>query len=467
MDLKKALKTINNISIDLLTPEKKQLVNDILTLTLKDNGDVDEKIFRLILPIVKIGFIFDKAPEVDQDNIAVIQESKNYPKIGTNGPCHSLIIGENYEALKNLKLIFSNSENDNKSGLIDFIYIDPPYNTQKTKEDGNDYKEDQETYSEDFLKLNNKKTSKKPSFGNFIYRDKYKRTGWLNMMDERLRLAKSLLKKDGLIFISIDDSEFCYLKIICDDIFGADNFISSLVWHARRGGGNDVKLVAVDHEYIICYSNCQETSSLQQKRNNLDFIKKCQNLLRSKNLLKTLATVTTSTGNKNLKDLGINLFPYPKPVNLIKELISVFSKKDSIILDFFAGSGTTGQAVMELNEEDGGNRKFILVTNNENNIAKDITYERLYRVINGKGTKNQKIKWKYTSSKQSLTNNTVNIFEINHIDQNTIDKDRDKILEEVKEQLRKLNPNPKFKDIDLTSDLSSLYPYHKYLNKNQ
>lgn len=106
--------------------------------------------------------------------------------------------------------------------------------------------------------------------------------------------------------------------------------------------------------------------------------------------------------NELKKIMGDKIFSFPKPTPLIMELIKLQSNKNSIILDFFAGSGTTGQAVMELNEEDGGDRRFILVTNNEMNgvdtivnpekgIARAITRERLFRVINGEGSQGEKI----------------------------------------------------------------------------
>lgn len=108
--------------------------------------------------------------------------------------------------------------------------------------------------------------------------------------------------------------------------------------------------------------------------------------------VESLVTQGSSTaGRKNLEDiLGPGKFDNPKPVKLIKTLVKIASKKDSVVLDFFAGSGTTGQAVLELNKEDGGHRRFILCTNNENNICLDVTYPRLKTVITGKrqdGTK--------------------------------------------------------------------------------
>lgn len=92
---------------------------------------------------------------------------------------------------------------------------------------------------------------------------------------------------------------------------------------------------------------------------------------------------STTSGRKDLKNVLDNDFNYPKPISLIKRLLQLHINKNAKVLDFFAGSGTTGHAVLELNKEDGGHRQFILCTNNENNICRDVTYERLRRVING------------------------------------------------------------------------------------
>lgn len=92
---------------------------------------------------------------------------------------------------------------------------------------------------------------------------------------------------------------------------------------------------------------------------------------------------STTSGRKDLKNVLDNDFDYPKPISLIKRLLQLHTNKNAKVLDFFAGSGTTGHAVLELNKEDGGHRQFILCTNNENNICRDVTYERLRRVING------------------------------------------------------------------------------------
>ena len=354
---------------------------------------------------------------------------------------HKLIIGENYDALQNLLCIYNNR--------IDFIYIDPPYNT------GN----------------------------KFIYKDKMERINWLNMMNERLLLAKQLLSDEGVIFISIDDSEQAYLKVLCDEVFGEDNFVDSLII-TNRQGKNDSKYFRINKEYCLCYSknieyltinNVEITNekeyTLQDNykergkyklvkldcstlgwvksldypieydgqiiyaggdkdkwedrqrggasikdwgwrwskdklewgiKNDFVVFKKnkegkyqvytkqylnCDNegniVERTQQPSDIIDNMSTLQSKNELKQLfnGICPFNYAKSVKLIRKLLKLTTKPNSICLDFFAGSGTTGQAVMELNKEDGGNRQFILITNNENNIATDITYERIKRVI--------------------------------------------------------------------------------------
>ena len=113
-------------------------------------------------------------------------------------------------------------------------------------------------------------------------------------------------------------------------------------------------------------------------------LKKFQNMPQPTTPTSIIKNISQTDGNNELKALfGIKTFDNPKPVGLIKELLYMISNKDAIILDFFAGSGTTVQVVMELNAEDGGNRKYILCTNNENNICEDVTYQRLKTVITG------------------------------------------------------------------------------------
>ncbi|MGI5846214.1 MAG: site-specific DNA-methyltransferase, partial [Alphaproteobacteria bacterium] len=422
------LNEINKIAKESFNDEQKKLACDILNSAHKDNID---SIYTFITQRVKLGFVFDVAPEVAHDCVALC-ERDNKKSFGNElGIHHKLIIGENYDALKNLVVTYTK----NGKGLIDVIYIDPPYNTEKTQEDGNDYKTD----------IDAKK---------FIYRDKFSRTGWLNMMRERLVLARKLLSDTGVIFISIDDTEQAYLKVLCDEIFGEENFVCNLIWQKKKGGSQDSESFSKEHEYILCYQkqdwriievvedfdennfskiiNGRKAKilklekwgnhSLRSDRPTLyypikapdgsDFYpmapngedgcwrKKPENLdkehiywqknskdrlipyeviyydeIRHKDRIVKTRTIftnygTTTDGTKDLLKIFNNkkIFDTPKPVSLIKKLISlsIYSDDNSLILDFFAGSGTTAQAVMELNAEDGGNRQCILVTNNEN-----------------------------------------------------------------------------------------------------
>ena len=144
-------------------------------------------------------------------------------------------------------------------------------------------------------------------------------------------------------------------------------------------------------------------------------------------------SILNSAGTQEIKDLfNKKIFDHPKPSLLIKLLINLCNKDDALVLDFFAGSGTTGQAVMELNAKDGGNRRFILITNNESKerteqeaknsqdhpelgICRAVTHERLYRVINGKGSQNEKIKWCYSKEKPFLNNNAVRYLQVDYV----------------------------------------------------
>lgn len=346
-----------------------------------------------------------------------------------SNPNHVIIEGDNLEALSILSYTHA--------GKIDVIYIDPPYNT------GNkDFK-----YNDTFIDPDNE----------------YRHSTWLSFMSKRLRIAKKLLSDRGVIFISIDENEVSNLILLCNDkekgFFGENNFIAQLIWQNKKGGGNDSKFVAVEHEYVLVYAKnssllpnifipyennyltrykemdekgryfwdtfkrksgkqyypieCPDGSILEFEENGEPI-----SWLRSRNrFLKDLEegeariikvkdkwTVhfkqrepegykprsimtdvgTTSTGAENLKEIFnvTRLFDNPKPVQLVSYLLK-FGYKNSIVLDFFAGSGTTLHAVMQLNAEDGGKRTCILCTNNENGICENVTYERNKRVING------------------------------------------------------------------------------------
>ena len=539
---------IDKIAKESFNADQKELAKKIIDNT--EDKDLDA-VWGFISQRVKTGFVFDEAPEINHDCVAYIKENE---KLGINVGKentveHSLIIGENYDALKNLVATYTDKQGN---GLIDIIYIDPPYNTDKSKEEGNDYKENIEGKSK------------------FIYRDKYTRDGWLNMMNERLKLAKKLLKDDGFILISINDTEQAYLRVLCDDIFGEENFIENFIW-VKNSGGSLSKTTLTRHEHIICFAKNKEKSYestfyLMEKPGYKDVIKiieKCKgegkNTTQAQEILnrfyrehpelkgislysnidsnyrvyRTLPITAPNNlfydvlhpitrkpvqtpprgwswsmetmdknikegrvifgkdetygiaqklllddakfehkrstflcdqaeGNKILQAIfgAVNIFENPKPISLLYFLLQNTSKS-SIILDFFAGSGTTGQAVMGLNEEDGGKRKFILVTNNENNIATKITRERLYRVINGKGSKGEELEWTYSKDKKCLNNNALRVFNIVKENLNITDIDKaEKIKKEAESNFIKLNPNYNTKsDLDIYNVLSSLTPY--------
>ena len=199
----------------------------------------------MLIQRIKIGFTFDVAPtyqKEDEQSVALLKKDenrsfKNYEN--TSNIENTLIIGENYDALKNLLVIERERESSSHSdAYYDVIYIDPPYNTESAKDDGNH--------------LADEKSDIAPS--KFVYRDKFSRNGWLNMLNERLRLAKQLLKDDGVVFVSIDDNEQAYLKVLMDEIFGEENFIVNFVWektnHSNQGNTGKKFLKMQNTSYV-------------------------------------------------------------------------------------------------------------------------------------------------------------------------------------------------------------------------
>lgn len=375
----------------------------------------------------KYGLVFEEhREEIDEvldTHTPVLTENKDL-FIDNGGQMNFLIEGDNLASLKLLEKTYK--------GKIDLIYIDPPYNTKNK-----DF-----IYDDSFVDNN----------------DNYRHSKWISFLVQRLKIAHSLLTKNGVIFISIDDNEQASLRLLADSIFGDNNFIAEMVWQKKKGGSNDSRHVATEHEYILMYSKnkdllgnifiaygdkyvsrykeedekgryfwdtfkrksgkqyyaitCPDGTVLEKEENGepISWLRSEPRFL--SDLAKGEARIvkingkwtvhfkqrqpkgykprsmiteygTTSEGASELKGIFnvTNIFSNPKPVKLIEYLIKFISRKDINILDFFAGSGTTGHAVMKLNEEDGGNRKFILCTNNENNICRDVTYERIKRVI--------------------------------------------------------------------------------------
>ena len=359
------------------------------------------------------------------------EESKNWDTTE-----NLYIEGDNMEVLKLLQSSYLNS--------VKMIYIDPPYNT------GNDF-----VYTDDFAdgiaqykKVTGQATKSNPETAGRYH------TNWLNMMYPRLKLARNLLTDDGVIFISIDDNEQANLKKLCDEVFGEDNFVASMIWQQRKGGGNDSKYIAKDHEYIHVYakniSNFPNNWRIEQSEEYLKRYKECDEngkryywdtLVRNGLQNPIIITIQTPDakeitinsqwskervleGLKNgtvrftktsngwslhhkvymgggqvlrsiLMDCGNNrsavveltelfgelYFDYPKPSQLIKMFVKLCTNKDSIILDFFSGSATTAHAVMQLNAEDDGKRKFIMVQLPEKCEAKSEACKAGYKTI--------------------------------------------------------------------------------------
>ena len=341
---------------------------------------------------------------------------------------NAIIHGDNLIALKSLLPRYENK--------IKCIYIDPPYNT------GN----------ENWIYNDNVSDSRLQKWlGQVVGKegeDLTRHDKWLCMMYPRLRLLQKLLSDDGAIFISIDDNELFYLKCICDEIFGASNFVANFVCKSKQGKVGTSATISNEHEYIICYAknftnlkfkmvvkksegrkeNLRQWGQADKREDRptmfypikIDGVeilpikddgtegrwrvseKMAQELLKNNqleavnknghwNIYRKFSAGETSTpygtwienigttakGTIALKNLGLN-FAYPKPVELLEFIFNLATDKNSIVLDSFAGSGTTAHAVINLNKQDGGNRKFILIELND--YAENITAERVKRV---------------------------------------------------------------------------------------
>jgi len=151
------------------------------------------------------------------------------------------IEGDNLEVLKLLQKSYHKQ--------VKMIYIDPPYNTGNEFIYPDNYKDNLDTY----LQYTHQKDDEGRRFGTNADTSGRYHTNWLNMMYPRLKLARNLLRDDGVIFISIDDNEVTNLRKLCDEIFGEENFVANIVWQSKKGGGSDNSLLVEDHEYVLCY----------------------------------------------------------------------------------------------------------------------------------------------------------------------------------------------------------------------
>lgn len=404
----------------------------------------------------KYGLVFEQhREEIDElleTHTPILTENKEL-FIDNGGEMNFLIEGDNLASLKLLEKTHKKK--------IKMIYIDPPYNTANKDFAYDDTRVDMT--------------------------DTFRHSKWLSFMRARLKIARNLLRDDGILFVSIDDNEQADLKLLCDEIFKEENFFSQVIIQSNKRG-QTYKQIAKTHEYLLVYTRSPEAEfneidkndedndlnlldeigayNVRELRNrnpkfgrhnrpnlfypiyvnpiggdkdgfcpvsstkseeycvevypyNSTGVESCwrwgKKLLdeninadtQKSNIVARVkrdgafniyekyrkttykaksiwleTDVITERGTVELGELGlVDRFPFPKPLFLLNKCLQIGTNSDDIILDFFAGSGTTGHAVMKLNAEDGGNRKFILCTNNENNICRDVTYERIKRAI--------------------------------------------------------------------------------------
>jgi len=428
----------------------------------KLKGEVD-RLKKELKKRKKYGLVWEEKPEevaeICKEKLPVLKEVKNKEIItDEEKPVNLLIEGDNYHALSVL--------NYTHAKKVDVIYIDPPYNTGSSK-----------------WIYNNKYVDSE---------DAFRHSKWLSFMFKRLKLARNLLKDNGVIICTIDDYEIHSLGLLMDEIFGENNRMSILVIESNPRGRTSNAFFATSHEYYLFYGrnvlkckieehplNEEQSAAFKYKddisyyrllpmrksgaasrrnerpkqfypiyvnKNNLELSmtklsknweellpidefgeervwklgrENCEKYIKSgdvvakrgRNGIKLYQKDRIKSGRKpktmwidpkydasahgtNLiaEILGKrNIFEYPKSLYAVIDSLKtiITANKNALVLDFFAGSGTTGHAVLELNKEDGGNRKFILCTSNEDNngngykIATDICYPRIRNVIKG------------------------------------------------------------------------------------
>jgi adenine-specific DNA-methyltransferase len=372
------------------------------------------------------------------------------PSAGTLRPCpedsvdwdttqNLMIEGDNLEVLKLLQKSYA--------GKVKLIYIDPPYNTGKDFVYPDKFQDNIKNYLEltgQTGEGGKKLSSNTEASGRF-------HTDWLNMIYPRLKLARSLLREDGLIFISLDDGEIASARKICDELFGEENFVDCMVWKKRYGGGAKEKYLVTLHEYILVYAKSLDSideihvplsdasveryytlrdENFEEKgpyrthpleamksfedRPNLCFpistpdggtllpkrqwrwskermqealakkevsfsrakdgswvasskqyLKDDTGETRSAKAFSIIDGIYTQAGTAETVEMfgDARVFSFPKPTLLIQRLIEIASADDNnfLVIDFFAGAGTTGHAVYAQNAADGGGRRFILV----------------------------------------------------------------------------------------------------------
>lgn len=439
----------------------------------QDNIDTLKTLFPDIVSEGKIDF--DVLRDVLGETIETAEERYNFswhgksaarriaqtPSTGTLRPCKAesknwdttqnlFIEGDNLEVLKLLQKSYHKQ--------VKMIYIDPPYNTGKEFIYPDNYKDNLDTY----LEYTGQKDSEGRKFGTNAETSGRYHTNWLNMMYPRLKLARNLLRDDGVIFISIDDNEVANLRKLCDEIFGEENFVANVIWQKKYTRSNDAKWFSDNHDHILCYAKNKEKlrlNSLPRTEEQLSSYTNPDNHKKGKwkatplhaksgsntssftfkngvtwkppigtfrrfndesmqmmdlndeiwfgidgtqtpqrksflcDVKDGVTPVTiwpydevghTHQANDELKSLNLGgLFNNPKPSKLISRAItlSVTTDQNDVILDFFSGSCTTAHSVMDLNSQDNGNRKFIMVQLPEPCDEKSEAYKAGYQTI--------------------------------------------------------------------------------------
>ena len=418
--------------------------------------------------------------------VAIVEANKPIRK--TLRPCKEESV--NWDSTENLYIEGNNLEvlkllQESYLGKVKMIYIDPPYNTGNDfiyrddfKQSVQDYEDDLGVYDADGSRM----FKNTDSNGRF-------HSDWCSMIYSRLMLARNLLTDDGVIFISIDDNEVFNLKEICDEVFGAGNFVAQLAVQLNPRGRNLDRYVAKTHESVLIYvrdylnTSCisgvekegrmieeynkrdergayrliglrnrnqafnpttrpnlyyplfvnPKTKTVSTERSEFftdivwpdtpDGTKTCWTWMKAKvenenglvtaektgdewriyrkdylvsedgtmatTLVKSLWTeniINNDYGKKTIKELfGKNIMSFPKPPELIKKMIAIGSQSDSTIIDFFSGSATTAHAVMQMNAEDNGHRKFIMIQLPEETEEKSDAYKAGYFNISAIG----------------------------------------------------------------------------------
>ena len=375
----------------------------------------------------------------------LLKEDKAHNAKEQNKESQNLLIkGDNLEVLKHLSHAYAES--------IKMIYIDPPYNTGS---DGFVYNDDRKFRPDELSRLAGIDIDEAKRILEFTQSNANSHSAWLTFMYPRLYVVRHLLRDDGVIFISIDDNEQAQLKLLCDEIFGEENFAGTICWKKKTNGNNVGSLPPV-HDFILAYGNVLDKDTIPGFPDNTKYtnsdnhpdgpwttmdlsanhegpnfpitnpkngkvyyppagrywvfneeeVKKriqdgriifgktgnaapVQRVFKKDRIGKKRKMETwwdsqgyNSDGTDELSQiLGPKIFIHAKPTKLLKNLIMGSTEKNSTILDFFAGSGTTAHAVMQLNAEDGGNRKFISVQIPEETDKKSEAFKAGYKTI--------------------------------------------------------------------------------------